>query len=123
LQYVARRVDRAYQNFFRRIEENRPGKQQTAGFPRFKLRQRYHSITYLQSGFDVLENCHLKLSNRIFHCNSCDFEIDRDLNAATNIHNQGLEELGRGTPEVTPVEIGTLPAMATPVREAGSPRL
>ena len=36
LQDVAGRVDRAYQNFFRRIEEKRLGKQQTAGFPRFK---------------------------------------------------------------------------------------
>ena len=61
-QYVMRRVDRAYQNFFRRIEEKRSGKQQTAGFPRFKPRQRPRLITYLQSGFDVLENGHLKLS-------------------------------------------------------------
>jgi len=76
-QYVARRVDRAYQNFFRRIEERRSEKQQTGGFQRFKPRQRYRSITYPQSGFDALENGHLKLSDCIFHCDSCGLVIDR----------------------------------------------
>ncbi len=98
-QYVARRVDRAYQNFFRRIEERRSEKQQTGGFQRFKPRQRYRSITYPQSGFDVLENGHLKLSYCIFHCDSCGLDIDRDPNAAVNFHNLGLEELGSGTLE------------------------
>ena len=64
----------------------------------------------------------LKLSERIFQCDSCGFEIDRDLNASINILNRGIEKVGRGTPEVTPVEIGALPARATPVTEAGSPR-
>ncbi len=64
----------------------------------------------------------LKLSERIFHCDSCGFEIDRDLNASINILNRGIEKVGRGTPEVTPVEIGALPARATPVSKAGSPR-
>ena len=65
----------------------------------------------------------LELSERTFHCDSCGYQIDRDLNAAMNIHNRGLEKVGRGTPEFTPVEIGALPARATPVAEAGSPRL
>ena len=99
LQDVAGRVDRAYQNFLRRIEEKRSGKQQTEGFPRFKPRQHYCSITYLQSGLDVLENGHLKLSYCIFHCDSCGLDIDRDPNAAVNFHNLGLEELGSGTLE------------------------
>ena len=62
----------------------------------------------------------LKLSDRIYHCNSCGLIIDRDLNAAINIRNAGLNAVGRGTPEVTPVEIGALPAMVTPVAETGS---
>ena len=62
LQDVARRVDRAYENFFRRVREKKAGKQQKAGFPRFKPRQRYRSITYPQSGFHIKENGHLKLS-------------------------------------------------------------
>lgn len=63
----------------------------------------------------------LKLSTRVFRCGSCGYEIDRDLNAAINIHNRALEKVGRGTSEFTPVEIGALPARATPVGESGSP--
>ena len=66
----------------------------------------------------VKEN--LKLSDRIFHCDGCGLEVDRDINAAINIRNRGLKKVGRGTPEFTPVEIGALPAMATPVTEPGS---
>ena len=62
LQDVARRVDRAYENFFTRVKENKNGKKQKAGFPRFKPKQRYRSITYPQSGFHIMENSHLKLS-------------------------------------------------------------
>ena len=63
----------------------------------------------------------LKLSDRIYHCDTCKHTTDRDLNAAINIRNMGLIKVGRGTPEFTPVEIGALPVMATPVAEAGSP--
>ncbi len=63
----------------------------------------------------------LKLSDRIYHCNVCGLTIDRDVNAAINVLNAGLIKVGRGTPEYTPVEIGALPAMATPVDETGSP--
>ena len=63
----------------------------------------------------------LKLSDRIYHCNACGLTMDRDENAAINIRNRGIAKVGRGTPEVTPVEIGALPEMATPVVEAGSP--
>jgi hypothetical protein len=34
--------------------------------------------------------------------------------------NKGMEKVGRGTPEVTPVEIGALHARATLIGEAGS---
>ena len=63
----------------------------------------------------------LKLSDRIYQCNPCGLTIDRDLNAAMNIRNAGLIAVGRGTPEFTPVEIGALPVMATPVIETGNP--
>jgi putative transposase len=65
----------------------------------------------------------LKLSDRIYHCDTCGLTMDRDLNAAINIRNMGLVKIGRGTPEFTPVEIGALPAMVTPVAETGSPLL
>ena len=64
----------------------------------------------------------LKLSYRIDHCDVCGLVMDRDLNAAINIHKLGLIQVGRGTPEFTPVEIEALPAMATSVAEARSPR-
>ena len=69
----------------------------------------------------------LKLSDRIYHCDACGLTMDRDLNAAINIERKGIEKLkelinvGRGTPEVTPVEIGSIPARANPVAESGSP--
>ena len=60
--------------------------------------------------------------------------IDRDLNAAINVLRRGMQSLeennenetehvGRGTPEVTPVEIGSIPERANPVVETGSLRL
>ena len=53
----------------------------------------------------------LKLSDRIYHCNTCGLTIDRDLNAAINILHMGLlkvgKNVGRGTPEFTPVESAT----------------
>jgi putative transposase len=41
LQDVLRRVDKAYQGFFRRVKNG-----QKAGYPRFKGKHRYHSFTY-----------------------------------------------------------------------------
>jgi putative transposase len=42
----------------------------------------------------------LKLSERVYHCDHCNFSIDRDLNAAINLRN-----LGACCAEVKPVEI------------------
>ena len=33
----------------------------------------------------------LKLSDRIYKCNNCDLEIDRDYNATLNIKNSGIK--------------------------------
>jgi putative transposase len=51
LQDVVKRVDLAFDNFFRRIEEG-----QKPGYPRFKSRFRYDSLTFKQYGnsFNVL---------------------------------------------------------------------
>lgn len=56
LQDVARRVDRAFKNFFRRVKSG-----ETPGYPRFKGKGGYDSITYPQSGYKV-ENGKLQLS-------------------------------------------------------------
>lgn len=54
-QAVLQRLDRAYQAFFRRVKAG-----QTPGFPRFKSRHRYDSITFKQTGWS-LEGRHLTL--------------------------------------------------------------
>lgn len=56
LQDVLRRLDRSFQNFFRRLGTN-----EKAGFPRFQGKHRYDSFTYPQSGFAINDN-KLKLS-------------------------------------------------------------
>lgn len=48
LQDVARRVDKAFKNFFRRVKAG-----ETPGYPRFKGKCRYDSITYPQSGYKI----------------------------------------------------------------------
>lgn len=48
LQNVLKRVERAFDGFFRRIKTK-----QTAGFPRFKGANRYDSFCYPQSGFSL----------------------------------------------------------------------
>ncbi|MHB8281247.1 MAG: RNA-guided endonuclease InsQ/TnpB family protein [bacterium] len=57
LQDVLFRVEKAYKSFFRRLKE-KSGK---AGYPRFKAKGRYDSITYTQSGFFITDG-KLKLS-------------------------------------------------------------
>ena len=57
LQEVGTRVDRSFQNFFRRCKEGK----EKVGFPRFKGRGHYDSFTFPQSGFE-LQNDSVKLS-------------------------------------------------------------
>ena len=62
LMNVANRLDKSYDNFFRRIKEKKKGKKIKAGFPRFKSREQYRSITYIQFGFKMLDNTHVFFS-------------------------------------------------------------
>jgi len=55
LQDVVRRLDKSFQNFFRRIKENKNGKRQKLGYPRFKGYWRYDSFVYPQFGFQLQE--------------------------------------------------------------------
>ncbi len=62
------------------------------------------------------------LSERVHRCPNCGLLLDRDLNATFNM----LEQIGRGTPELTPVEMRPLlveTRRASHVLETGSPRL
>jgi putative transposase len=45
LQNALLRLDRAFENFFRRCKERKAGKKIKPGFPRFKARDRYQSLT------------------------------------------------------------------------------
>ena len=56
LQDVLHRIDKAYSAFFRRVK-----RKEKPGFPRFRSRARYDSLTYPQIGFSIEER-HLKLS-------------------------------------------------------------
>ncbi len=58
---------------------------------------------------------------RVHRCSWCGLELDRDLNAARNILQDGLKKVGWEPAEFTPVEIGPLPVRASLVVEAGSP--
>lgn len=51
LQNCADRLSKAFDNFFRRVKENKEGKRQKPGFPRFK--RSIKSITYPQDGFKI----------------------------------------------------------------------
>jgi len=57
LQDTLKRLDKTYQNFFRRVKEKQSGKRIKVGFPRFKNKDRYHSFTYPQSGFRLTNDC------------------------------------------------------------------
>jgi len=57
LQDVLRRLQKAFDNFFRRVKLG-----EQAGYPRFKGWKRYKSFTYPQSGFKVVDNKFLQLS-------------------------------------------------------------
>ena len=48
LQDVLHRIDKAFQNFFRRVKAG-----QTPGYPRFQGRNRYDSVTYPQGGWKL----------------------------------------------------------------------
>lgn len=50
LQDVLRRLEKAFQAFFRRVKSG-----DKAGFPRFRSRKRYNSSTYAQSGFALTD--------------------------------------------------------------------
>ena len=45
------------------------------------------------------------LAVRTHRCPHCGLVMDRDENAALNILNRGLEKIGQGLPEYTPVEM------------------
>src|ERR1700754_853965 len=60
LQDVLRRLDKAFDAFFRRVKAG-----EKPGFPRFRARARYDSFTYPQSGFAIEKGSRLKPALRL----------------------------------------------------------
>lgn len=46
----------------------------------------------------------MSLKERVYHCQNCGFEIDRDLNAALNIRDEAMKQIRQELPEFKPVE-------------------
>ena len=67
-------------------------------FLAYKLEDRGKQLIKIDKFFPSSKTCsncghykdNLQLSDRIYHCDNCGCQIDRDKNAAINIKNQGL---------------------------------
>ncbi len=47
----------------------------------------------------------MSLSERVYNCEKCNLNLDRDINAATNIKKVALLQIGQGLPESKPVAV------------------
>ncbi len=65
-------------------------KAENAGRQLIKVNPAYTSQTCSKCGYRKAK----KLSDRIYHCSNCGFEIDRDHNASLNILALGLQSIG-----------------------------
>ncbi len=70
LQNVNQRITYAFENFFRRVKNH----DEEPGYPRFKGRNRYNSITYPQSGFSLDEKLHVSKIGDINICRHREIE-------------------------------------------------
>ena len=74
------RVLKAYKNFFRRVKENKSEKKVKVGFPRFKSRDRYYSITYPQdNGSFMIERKNKKHMLRVSRIGNMQIELHREI--------------------------------------------
>ncbi|OGM08176.1 hypothetical protein A2Z67_06190 [Candidatus Woesebacteria bacterium RBG_13_36_22] len=92
------------------------------GFGEFRRQLEYKTILYgstliiADRWFPSSKTCsgcgHIKetllLSEREFICENCGQVIDRDLNAAINLRNYGLNKIGAVSPELTPMDLEAL---------------
>jgi transposase len=55
----------------------------------------------------IKSSTELKLKDRVYICEYCGLEIDRDLNAANNIYNVGASTFGLDgvSPELVPASV------------------
>ncbi|EGL84118.1 transposase, IS605 OrfB family, partial [Caldalkalibacillus thermarum TA2.A1] len=70
-------------------------------FLQYKLEEQGKKLIKIDKWFPSSKTCSccgqakesLSLSERLFRC-ACGFVVDRDINAAINIHKEGLKQLG-----------------------------
>ncbi len=74
------RVLKAYKSFFRRIKESKSGKKIKPGFPRFKSKDKYYSITYPQdNGSFIIIKKNKKQMLRISRIGGVQIEMQREI--------------------------------------------
>ena len=74
------RVQKSYQNFFRRVRQKKQGRKIKAGFPRFKSRDRYHSLTYPQdNGAFAIERKNKSSMLRVSRIGRMKIELHNDM--------------------------------------------
>lgn len=82
----------------------------------YKAKWNNREIVIVDRWFPSSKNCsncgnkkqNLTLKDRVYNCSNCGYEIDRDLNAAINIHNEGIRLIGMSCAELTPLESSSL---------------
>lgn len=85
LQDVLKRIDKAYQAFFRRVKAG-----EKPGFPRYQGRDRYDSFTYPQSGFSLSEDGHTAYFSKIGNIRiRLSRPLEGKVKTATVIHDCG----------------------------------
>jgi len=75
LQNVSDRVDKAYQNFFRRVKSG-----EIPGFPRFKGLGQYNSFTYPQKGFNLFTDDSGKIFLKLSKIGNIKVILHREIN-------------------------------------------
>ncbi|MGC8687072.1 MAG: RNA-guided endonuclease InsQ/TnpB family protein, partial [Candidatus Micrarchaeia archaeon] len=73
------RLQRAFQNFFRRVNDSRSGKKVKVGFPRFKSIDRYKSLRYPQNGSFSIEKSRKTIMLRVSNIGRMKIDMHRQI--------------------------------------------
>ncbi len=108
LQDCLRRLDKAYDAFFRRVKEGGE-----PGYPRFKGKGRYHSFTYSQAGFKPCGNGKIRMSgigdvNIVLHRPIPEDATIKTCTVSRNRANQWFVSLAAEVPNAVPVGDGQI---------------